>query len=88
MSVKKIWRNIKPYFLNESNFSNKIMISEKDYLVSDEKRPSGIFEKHFINIAKTLDLKPSTYLPLQVFPKLLKLLNITTALRYFFLQRY
>ena len=35
------------------------MISEKDCLVSDDRRLSEIFNTHFINITKTLDLKPS-----------------------------
>ena len=35
------------------------MISEKYYIVSDDRRPSEIFNTHFININKTLDLKPS-----------------------------
>ena len=74
-------RNIKPYFSDKSNFSNIKMISEKDCVVSDDRRPSGIFNEHFIDIAETLDLKPSIFLPLQVFPKLLKLLKIIAALK-------
>ena len=35
------------------------MISEKDCIVSDDRRLSEIFNTHFINITKTLDLKPS-----------------------------
>ena len=35
------------------------MISEKDCIVSDNRRLSEIFNEHFINITKTLDLKPS-----------------------------
>ena len=35
------------------------MISEKDCIVSDDRRLSEIFNEHFINITKTLDLKPS-----------------------------
>ena len=47
------------YFSEKGNFSDKIMISEKDCKVSDNKGLSGIFNEHFINIIKTLDLKPS-----------------------------
>ena len=47
-----------PYFSGKENFSNKIMISEKD-IVSDDIRLSEIFNAHFISITKTLDLKPS-----------------------------
>ena len=35
------------------------MISEKDCIVSDDRRLSEIFNEHFINITNTLDLKPS-----------------------------
>ena len=35
------------------------MILEKDCIVSDDRRLSEIFDGHFINITKTLDLKPS-----------------------------
>ena len=56
---KNFWRTIKPYFSDKGNFSNKIMISEKDCIVFDNRRLSEIFNEHFINITKTLDLKPS-----------------------------
>ena len=69
------WQTIKPYFSDKGNLSNKTMISEKDYIVSDDRRLSGIFNTHFINITKTLDLKPSLFLLIKVFPKLLKLLK-------------
>ena len=35
------------------------MIPEKDCIVSDDRRLSEIFDEHFFNITKTLDLKPS-----------------------------
>ena len=35
------------------------MISEKDCIVSGDRRLPEIFNKHFIYITKTLDLKPS-----------------------------
>ena len=35
------------------------MITEKDCIVSDDRRLSEIFNTYFINIIKTLDLKPS-----------------------------
>ena len=35
------------------------MIWEKDCVVSDDRRLSEIFNEHFINITKTLDLKAS-----------------------------
>ena len=43
----------------EGTFLKKNIISEKDCIVSDDRRLSEIFNEHFINITKTLDLKPS-----------------------------
>ena len=59
-----------PYFSDKGNFSNKIMISEKDWIVSDDRRLSEIFNEHFINVAKTLDLKPSIILTTTSLPKI------------------
>ena len=56
---KNCWRTIKPYLSDSGNFSNKIMTSEKDCIISDDRRLSQIFNEHFINITKTLDLKSS-----------------------------
>ena len=39
------------------NFSNKFMISEKDCIVSDDRRLSEIFNTHFINVTKTSTTK-------------------------------
>ena len=73
---KNFWRTIKLYFSYKEKFSNKIMISEKDCIVFDDRKLSEIFNEHFINITKTSDLKPRSYLLLQVFLKLLKLLTL------------
>ena len=48
-----------PHFSNKGNFSNKIIISEKDCIASDDTKLSEIFIAHFIDITKTLHLKPS-----------------------------
>ena len=40
---------------------------------------SEIFNTHFINITKTLDLKPRSFLQINVFPKLCKLLKTIVA---------
>ena len=52
------------------------MISEKDCIVSDDKRQSEIFNTHFIDITNSLDLKPSIIFSTKVLPKLLRLLKI------------
>ena len=64
---KNFWRTIKPYFSYKGNFSNKITISVKDCMVSDDRRLSEIFNEHFINITKN----QVSFLLLQVFLKLL-----------------
>ena len=48
------------------------MISEKDCIVSDDRRLSEIFNEHFINITKTLDLKPSIILTTTSLPEILE----------------
>ena len=51
---ENVWRTIKPYFSDKGNFSNKVMISEKDCIVSDDRRLSEIFNEHFINILPSI----------------------------------
>ena len=82
---KNFWRTIKPYFSDKGNFSNKIMISQKNCIVSDDRRLSEIFNTQFINITKTLDLKPSIISTNKSVPKFLKLLKIILASRKIFL---
>ena len=55
---KYFWQTIKRYFSDKGNFSNKIVIPEK---VDEERGLSEIFNKHFIHITKTLDLKSSIF---------------------------
>ena len=78
---KNFWRTIKLYFSDKGNFSNKLMISEKDCMVSNDRRLSEIFNEHFISITKN----QVSFLLLQVFLKLLKLLKIILVLRKFYL---
>ena len=56
---KSFWQTIKPHVSDKANFPNKIMISEKYCIDSDDRRLSEIFNEYFINIPKTLNLKPS-----------------------------
>ena len=51
--IKNFWRTIKSYLPDKGSFSNKIIISEKDCIISKDRRLSEIFNEHFINIAKT-----------------------------------
>ena len=91
---KKLLANYKPYFSDKDNFFNKIIISEKYFIVSDDRRLSEIFNEHFIDITKTLDLKPriictTSSLPeiIQTFLKFLKLLKIILELRKLLLYK-
>ena len=54
---KSIWRIIKPYFSDKRNICNKIMISEKDSIISYDRRLSEVFNEYFINMTIALDLK-------------------------------
>ena len=63
------------------------MISEKNCIVSDDGRLSEIFNTHFINATKTLDLKPSIISTTKSLPEILKLLKIILAFRKFFFAK-
>ena len=85
---KNFWRTIKPYFSDKGNFSNEIMISEKDCIVSDNRRLSEIFNEHFINITKTLDLKPSIIYTTTSLPEIIEAFNDHPSIKKIFsLQR-
>ena len=49
------------------------MISEKDCIVSDDRRLSEIFNTHFINISKTLELKPSIISTTKRLPEIIEI---------------
>ena len=44
---KNFWPTIKPYFSDKGNLSTKIRISEKDCIVSGDRRPCEIFNEHY-----------------------------------------
>ena len=48
------------------------MISEEDCIVLDDRRLSEIFNTHFINITKTLDLKPSIISTTKRLPEIIE----------------
>ena len=54
---KKFWKANNPYFSNKGLNSNKMLLSEKGELVSDEKQLASIMNRFFINITKSLKLK-------------------------------
>ena len=64
------------------------MISEKDCIVSDDRRLSEIFNEHFINITNTLDLKPSIISTTTSLPDLIETFKDHPSIKKIFsLQR-
>ena len=53
----KFWKTIKPYFSNKGLNSNKLLLKEKCYLVSDKKELATIMNNFFNNITKDLEVK-------------------------------
>ena len=60
--IKKIWKAIKPFFSNKGLNSNKLMLREKDVLISDEKALATLMDKYFVNIEADLNLKETVKL--------------------------
>ena len=54
---KKFWRTIKPFFSNKGLNSNKLMLREKDVVVSDEKALVTLMNNYFVDITGDLELK-------------------------------
>ena len=77
---KNFWRTFKPYFSDKGKFFNKIMISEKDCIVSE------IFNTHFINITKTLDLKPSIISTNKSVPEIIETFKDHPSIKKIFFQ--
>ena len=84
---KYFWQTIKPYFSGKGNFSSKIMISQKDLIVSDDRRLSGIFDTYFINITKTLDLEPKIISTNKNVPKIVETFKDHLSIKKFFSLR-
>ena len=82
---KKLWRTIKVYFSDKGSFSNKIKILEKDCIVSNNRRLSEIFNENFINITKTLDLKPSIISTITSLPEIIETFKDHPSIKKIFL---
>ena len=54
---KKFWKNIKPLFSDKGSSTNKVMICEKEEIVSNEKEVADLMNNHFVNVTKELNLK-------------------------------
>ena len=66
-----LWRTMKLYFANKCNFSNKILIKKRLHRFYN-RGLSEIFNEYFINIIKTLDLKPSIISTSTSLPKIIE----------------
>ena len=53
---KKFWKAIKPFF------SNKLMLTEDNHLISEESVLANTMNQHFTNITKQLNVKKSPQL--------------------------
>ena len=54
---KKFWKIIKTFFINKGLNSNKLILREKDVLITYEKALATLMNKYFVNITVDLDLK-------------------------------
>ena len=57
---KTFWKtikSIKPFFSNKYLNSNKLMLKEKDVVVSNEKVLATLMNNYFVNITADLELK-------------------------------
>ena len=54
---KKFWKIIKPFFFNKGLNSNKLILREKEVLITDEKTLATLMNKYFVNITADLVLK-------------------------------
>ena len=49
---RAFWKEIKPYFCDKGNMSNKIMLVEKDEIVRKGENVSELIKNYFIKIKK------------------------------------
>lgn len=56
---KKFWKSVKPLFSNVSYNTNKIILIEKEKIVTDEQKLCKIFNEYYTNITKNLPIKPN-----------------------------
>ena len=56
MDKKKFWKTIGPFFSQNSNKREKIILKEQDEIISDERKVAEIFMDYFNNVTKTIDV--------------------------------
>ena len=55
---KTFWKTVKPNFNEKGSSSRKIILSEKGSIFNDNKKICNKRNNYFVNITKTLNLKP------------------------------
>ena len=56
---KHFWKTFKPFFSEQSNSKEELLLAEDDIIISDDKEISNCFKSYFINITDTLCLNES-----------------------------
>ena len=54
------WKIIKPFFSDKGMNSNKMMIIEKDKLLSEEGSIAEVMSNYFVDMSKSVNLKDSS----------------------------
>ena len=74
-------------FLRQRELFKQNYISEKDCIVSDDRRLSEIFNTYFMNITKTLSLKPSIISTTKSLPKIIETSKDHPSITNFFFAK-
>ena len=53
---KQFWKSVKPHFSDNERKNPKIILVEKNQIISDDKKTAEIMNDYFINIIKDLDI--------------------------------
>ena len=57
-NTKTFWKSVKPHFTNKGSDSKKIILVEKDEIITDNAKIADIINDYFINITKELNIPP------------------------------
>ena len=49
---KLFWKNVKPYFSDKGSNLTKLMLLEKDTILTEEKQIANAMNEHFVRIQK------------------------------------
>ena len=57
---RKFWRTVKPFFTDKCKATNKIILTEINETLNDNKKISNNFNEYFTNVTKGINLREST----------------------------